>query len=176
MRKTLLAVVGLFNFAFALLQLSLAFLSADASRYFGAPRWALAILEAGGLKLWLLTFLAVGVSVAVGLYALSGAGLVRRLPAVRAVLIMLGAVSVLWGIRVLELVVLAWQQPGSVAPRFFVIRGVPLLLGLIYLLGASAVSVRQRRQILHDTDGCSNGEQPLRPETNQTSQAAGSRR
>jgi hypothetical protein len=145
MRKTLLAVAGFFYLAMGLLQLVLAFLGADACRYFGAPRWALTILEAGGLKLWLLTFLAVGGSVVAGLYALSGAGLVRRLPAVRGVLIVLGGVSGLWGLGVLKLVALDLQNPGSVMPRFFIIRGVPLLLGLVYLLGASIAPGRRSR-------------------------------
>lgn len=126
--------------------MTLACLRADASRYFGAPRWALAILEEGGLKLWLLTFVAVGTSATVGLYALSGAGLVRRLPALRAVLIVVGGISALWGLGVLRLVALNLQHPGSVTPRFFIIRGAPLLLGLIYLLGASAAPARQNQQ------------------------------
>ena len=178
MRRRLLAVVGLVSFAFALLQLVLAFLSADASRHFGAPRWVLAILEKGGPKLWLLAFLAVGVSVMVGLYTLSGAGLVRRLPAVRAVLFLLGGLSTLWGLKVLALVALEMQHPGSVMPRFFVIRGAPLLLGLIFLLGASEASACQSRQAVGQAEpgGPADGGKPFRSETKQQSGTAGSRR
>jgi hypothetical protein len=178
MRRTLLAVAGLLNLAMALLQLVLAFLGTDACRYFGAPRWALAILEEGGPKLWLLTLLAVGVSAVAGLYALSGAGLVRTLPAVRGALFVLGSVSVLWGLGVLKLVALDLQNPGSVMPRFFVIRGAPLLLGLVYLLGASIALGRQSRHVAGEAkpDNAANGSQPVRAEANRTSSAAGSRR
>ena len=178
MRRILLAVAGFLNIALALLQLALAFCGAGASRFFGAPRWALAILEAGGLKLWLLTLLAVGLSAVVGLYALSGAGLVRRLPAVRGVLIVLGAISVLWGFGVLKLVALELQNPGSVIPRYFAIRGAPLLLGLAYLLGASIVPTSPSRHVPSGAEpgGPANASQPIRSETNRTQSAAGSHR
>jgi hypothetical protein len=114
----------------------------------------------------------------VGLYALSGAGLVRRLPAVRAVLFLLGGVSTLWGLKVLALVALEMQHPGSVTPRFFAIRGAPLLLGLIFLLRASEASARQSRQALSQPEpvGPADRSQPIRSETNQTAGTAGSRR
>jgi hypothetical protein len=152
MRKTLLAAAGFFNLAFALFQFMLAFLPAEASRYFGAPRWALAILQEGGLKLWLLVLLATGISIIVGLYALSGAGVVRRLPAVRLVLIALGCLAVLWSLRVFEFIMLNLQHPGSVAHRLIIIRGAPLLLGIVYLAGATLISPSRRSQTNGDIE------------------------
>ena len=121
-------------------------MGARVSRYLGAPRWALSILDQGGPVVLLLVAAAAGISVAVGLYGLSGAGLIRRLPALRPVLIVVGCAYALWGARVAQLIALEIGRPGIVPTRFFVIRGAPLLLGLIYLLGASAVPAPVRRE------------------------------
>ena len=145
MRRRLLAAAGFVNLVFAAFQLTLAFAGAAASRYLGAPRWALAVLERGGPALWLIVAAAAGLSAVVGLYGLSGAGLIRRLPALGPVLVVAGSGYVLWSLRVVQFAVWEWQSPGSVAPRWFVIRGAPLLLGLAYLLGASAVAAAAPR-------------------------------
>ena len=48
------------------------------------------MLEKGGPALWLLVLAAAGFSAIAGLYGLSGAGLLPRLPALRAALIVIG--------------------------------------------------------------------------------------
>jgi hypothetical protein len=142
MRRKLLGVVGYLFIALGLLQFALAFQGREASHYLGAPGWALAILEQGGLKLWLVTFGAVVSSVAIGLYALSGAGVVGRLPGLRPVLFVVGGGLAVWGLGVLKLLALYLRQPGTLAPRLLVIRGVPLVLGLVCLWAAAAVRAR----------------------------------
>jgi hypothetical protein len=144
-RRAMLTVGGLSNLAIAALQVTLAFLGPTAIRYFGAPPWAQEVVSRGG-ALFLLTAIAAAlVSVAVGLYGLSLAGFGPRLPWVRAVVLVVGGGYTLWGMRVLPLVLQTMQQPGTVAPRFFLIRGIPLALGLLYLVGAWRIPAVQRR-------------------------------
>jgi hypothetical protein len=141
-RKSMLAIVGFTNIVFAVFQAVLAFSSAGASRYLGAPPWALAILEKGGPSVMALAASAVGISACAGVYALSGAGMVRRLPALRAVLLAIGCGYALWGLRLVPPVVLAWQHPSSVLPRFLIIRGAPLLMGVLVLAGTTGLQSR----------------------------------
>ena len=106
------------------------------------------MIAAGGAPLILLVGAAAGLSVLVGVYGLSGARLIRPLPALRPVILIFGSLYTLWGIRVAELVWLAWQYPGRIPLRLFAIRTVPLVLGLAYLAGARALratSVRAAR-------------------------------
>jgi len=148
MSRKLLAVAGWTNLAIAAFQVGLAFFGTAAARYFFAPRWALRMMAAGAAPMILLVGTAASLSVLVGAYGLSGARLVRPLPALRPVILIFGSLYALWGTRVAELAWLAWQYPGRIPLRLFFIRSVPLLLGLAYLAGARALrapSVRAER-------------------------------
>lgn len=104
-------------------------------RFFGATSLA-ARVERGDFILPTLLTLVLALAFTAGaLYALSGAGLLRRLAHVRPVLLGLGAVYVLRGMQLL-VDLLAVLRGGQVPVRAFVFSGFSALAGALHLIGA----------------------------------------
>ena len=120
-------------FAIALLHGAMIFMGPWAYAYFGAPQLGRA--EAAGFAYP--DQMAAGLVVifaAFGVYALSGAGHVRRLPLLRVGLVLIGAVFTLRGLALF--VELAQMASGAgIAPRMAVFSLVSLITGVAFLAG-----------------------------------------
>ena len=105
----LLLAGGYFSLAFAAFQVSAIGWSPSAVRYFGGP----ADLRIERPILYALLCLAVGAIVAVfGVYALSGAGKIRRMPLLRTVLISVTAIYLLRGLLFIPQLPVVLKHPG----------------------------------------------------------------
>jgi len=121
---------GYFSLAFAALQVTGIWWSPSAIRYLGGP----ADLSVQKPVAYALLCLAVAAIVAVfGLYALSGAGQIRRLPFLRSGLITITAIYLLRGILFIPQLPVVWKHPHLV--RFLVFSLVSLCVGVLYLAG-----------------------------------------
>jgi hypothetical protein len=121
------------SFAIAILHLAIIFLGPEAYTAFGAPD--LAALEAQGSRTPdLLTLVLVVVFTLFGLYALSGAGVIRRLLFLAVGLIAIGTIYTLRGLGVIpDLLQLA--RGAAIPVRQIVFSLVSLGIGLLYLMG-----------------------------------------
>jgi hypothetical protein len=104
-----------------------------AAEYFQAPPALLndrvrMLLIGGGAAL---------IPLIVGLYALSGAGVIRRLPLVRTVLVGIGSLFLLRGMFIiLTLMVILGVRPGPISPVAVASHLVFLAAGVLFLGGA----------------------------------------
>jgi hypothetical protein len=127
---------GMLCFCFALFQAAISFVP-EWSAYFGAGE-ALAsnraLLLVAGLVVTILSAIA-------GLYGLSGAGVIRRLPLLRTGLIVITLVSIYRGILFIPqfLVTIGAQpSPEPVPLQYLLSSLVFLVIGLLYLVGLVA--------------------------------------
>ena len=126
----LLLAGGYFSLAFAAFQVSVIWWSPSAVRYFGGP----AELSMERPILYAVLCLAVSEIVAVfGVYALSGAGKIRRLPLLRTVLIAVTGIYLLRGLLIIPQAPVVLKHPGLV--RFLVFSAISLCLGMVHLAG-----------------------------------------
>lgn len=134
--RSWLTLAAAMSFGVAALHAAIVVAGPPAYTYFGAGD--LAPLAARGSPVpALLTLVLVVVFAAFGLYALSGAARVRRLPLLTAALVAIGCVYTLRG---LAFFVEVFQLAGGTAafpPRFAVFSAVSLAIGLTYLVGTA---------------------------------------
>ncbi len=132
----MLQIAGLLSLAVALFQVALG-ISPALSIYFGAPPDLLANPAA-----LLITSLVVALIFAIwGLYGLSGAGLLRRLPLLRLGLLVIGAIYTLRGLLLIPLLLAGLgllPSPEPILPQALLASLVSLLIGCLYLVGAIA--------------------------------------
>jgi hypothetical protein len=131
--KRLLQIAGLLSLAIALFQVALSF-PTPLSTYFGTPPELLA----NPLALLVSSLFAALIFAIWGLYGLSGAGLIRRLPLLRFGLIVIGAIYTLRGLLLIPLLLaslglLAAPQP--ILPQALLASLVSLVTGCLYLAG-----------------------------------------
>jgi hypothetical protein len=130
--KIILVIAGVLSLAVAAFQIFLGF-SPEASAYLGGPT---------DQPLLLVASLVVGSIFAVwGLYGLSGAGVIRRLPLLRLGLIVIGGIYTLRGISlILMLLVMAGiiAGPQPIPPQAFISSLVSFVIGIAYLVGTVA--------------------------------------
>lgn len=131
--KTMLMLAAALAFSMSLAQAALGFVP-EWSASFGAPE---ALLS--NRPLLLASALLVAAVLAIfGLYGLSGAGVVRRLPLLRLGLLGIGLGFTLYGVNLIpQLLVLAGvlPAPSPIPLRNVVLFSVLLLAGLLYLCG-----------------------------------------
>lgn len=133
--KGVLVVAAIASFAVALLHIAIIVVGPAGYRYFGAPALADAVERGSAVRPALLTFGVALVFALWGAYALSGAGLIRRLPLVRVGLLVIGAIFVARGLSIAP--ELAALVQGTIKyPRALVFSGASMFTGLCYLLGA----------------------------------------
>jgi hypothetical protein len=129
----MLVLAAILSFAIALLHLAIIFLGPNAYVYFGAAD--LGAMEAQGSRIPdLLTLVLVAVFALFGLYALSGAGVIRRLPLLAAGLVAIGSIYTLRGLVVIPDLIRLVQGAGYPL-RQTVFSAVSLAIGLAYLIG-----------------------------------------
>lgn len=131
-----LIVAGYLLLAFGAFQLSGIFWSLKLLAFFGAPRWVfnLTFAQRAGVAL-----LAAALSALFGVYALSGAGKIRKLPLLCTGLALIALVF-------LHRAVLMFSNAMRHDPipmRFVTMSGVALLIALLYL-GGLLVLIRSR--------------------------------
>jgi len=129
-RNRKLLIGGYFSLAFAVFQVSAIWWSASAIRYFGGP----AQFSTEKPLAYAILCLAVAAIVAVfGLYALSGAGKIPRLPLLRAVLIAVTVVYLLRGFLIIPQTRFVLKHPELA--RFVVFSAISLCVGALHLGG-----------------------------------------
>ena len=133
--KHWLILGGSLSVAIALLHVAIIFGGAPAYRYFGAGEEMAELATNGSVLPALLTLFLAMIFTLWGLYAFSGAGLMRRLPLLRLGLILIAGVYTLRGIGVIPQVVWMVVSPQSVAPREIVFSLASLFVGIAYLVG-----------------------------------------
>ncbi len=135
-----LLLAGAGSLGISLLHFTIPVLGPWAFGYFGAAGLMPAV-RAGSLLPAVLTWTLAALFALFGAYALSGAGLIRRLPALQPALAFIGLVYVLRGLALLP--ELARILQGALSPsRGVVFSAVSLTLGLLYAAGLTALRRR----------------------------------
>jgi hypothetical protein len=128
---------GSASLALAALHVLVIVIGAPAYRYFGRADLAEAVLR-GSLQPSLAT-LAITITLTVwGLYAFSGAGLLRRLPLLRTGLVTIASVYTLRGL-ILVLDIARWVVGEHFPPRQAVFSAAALAIGLCHATGTWAL-------------------------------------
>ncbi len=136
--RAALAVAGTANLGVALLHAAMVVVGPAAYLYFGAgPRFAARAAAGSPVPAVVTLMLAVAFAV-MGLYALSGARCLPRLPLLRTVILLVGVVYVLRGLVLVPELRALLVLHAPVAVRMMVFSGVSLAIGLLYLAGAAA--------------------------------------
>jgi hypothetical protein len=129
---------GLLSCAIALLHIVIIAIGAPAYRYFGAGERMARQAEQGSVVPALLTAVISMVFGLFALYAFSGAGLIRRLPSLKLVLVAVGVIYTLRGLLLGPQVVWFFGVSGRVPVRQLLFSGVSFIVGLTYLVGVHA--------------------------------------
>ncbi len=132
-----LLTAGVLSFIAALLHVMTVFGGPDWYRFFGAGEAMAQLAAAGSWYPTIITFAIASVLVIWGLYALSGAGVIRKLPLLMAVLIFITSVFLFRGLAglVLPFVVSHPLLAQNTSTFWLVSSVICLLIGLMYLLG-----------------------------------------
>ena len=131
--QRLLTLGGVASLLVAVFQAVISFFP-DLSLYFGAPEWVVADRR---------LLLAMGMSAAVlfavfGLYGLSGAGYIRRLPLLRVGLVAIGVIYTLRGLAIIPVLLIrlgVMQVSEPLTEPALISAFVPLVIGGLYLGG-----------------------------------------
>jgi hypothetical protein len=126
----LLLAGGYFSLAFAIFQLSGIWWSASAVKYLGGP----ADMRVHRPATYGFLCLTVALGAAIfGLYSLSGAGKIRRLPLLRTVLIIVAAIYLLRGLLAIPQAPMVLKHPELA--RFLLFSLISLVVGVVYSMG-----------------------------------------
>lgn len=134
----LLAACAFADFALALLHVVCIFTGEATARFFTAPRPVLELIRTGSWLIIPVCLVIVAVLGTFGLYAWAAAGRMRRLPALRAGLVVVGALYTLRGLALIPQSVVMVRHPGVFPWQTPVFSLVALVLGLAHLAGARA--------------------------------------
>jgi hypothetical protein len=120
----------------AALHVAVIFFGAPWYRLFGAGERMARLAEAGSRYPTIVTSAIAAVLAGWSLYALSGAGVMARLPLLRPALCVITAVYLLRGLVIAPLALLA---PGKVTPFWIWSSAICLGFGIVHLIGLSQV-------------------------------------
>ncbi len=136
--KQVLTLAGCLSLAVAAFQFILTF-SPTLCRFFGAPE---ELMTGDPLWFYLASFSATALFAIWGLYGLSGAGRIRRLPLLRTGLLAIGGIYTLRGLLLFPVLLLAVglvPADGPVSPQMLfaslLASSVALSTGILYLVG-----------------------------------------
>lgn len=104
----------------------------DGYRFFGAGEAMALAAERGDMQPAMVTTIIACMLMAWGMYAFSGAGMIRRLPFVRSILVLISAVYLFRGFGA---VLIEPYFPGNSLTFWVVSSAICLLLGLCYAVG-----------------------------------------
>jgi hypothetical protein len=133
----LLKAAGAASGSIALLHLVIIGLGGPAYRYFGAGEALARQAESGSVLPGLLTLGLAGVFAIFAAYALSGAGVIRRLPLLRLGLVAISALYILRGVSALPQGVALLNSATVFPARYFAFSLVSLVVGLLYVAGTT---------------------------------------
>lgn len=135
--RTLLTIAALLSFSIALLHLTMIFIGAEAYRYFDAGKKMVEAAKAGSLHPAIITLGIASVFTVFGLYALSGAGAMTRLPLLQPALWVISSIYTLRGLAVFVQMIMLLQGKNGLhlAPKDIVFSLVSLCIGMVYLVG-----------------------------------------
>ncbi len=123
------------SFLVAILHVIIVFIGPAAYSFFGGER--LARLAAGGFAApAVMTLLLAALHAFFGIYALSGAGVIRRLPLLVAALFAIGGMYAFRGLSAVEQTIQILQDPASLPFRVLFYSLVSLITGFAYIVGA----------------------------------------
>jgi hypothetical protein len=128
-----LSLAGIICFVLALFQVVIGFFP-SLSLYLGAPE----ALVKNSFALIVASLFVAGVLVVFGLYALSGAGSIRKLPFLKQGLVAISCVFVIRGLLLLPELLVAvgvFHVSIPVAPRFILFSLGSLFIGIIFIAG-----------------------------------------
>ena len=133
--KHWLILGGILSIAIAILHIAIIFGGAPAYRYFGAGEEMAQMASSGSVLPALITLLIAVIFAIWGLYAFSGAGVIRHLPLLRIGLVVIASIYTLRGLGIIPQVVWMINSPKSVSSQDIVFSLVSLLVGVIYFTG-----------------------------------------
>ena len=142
MGSALLCGAALLSFIVAVLHLWIIAIGAPAYRYTGAGESMVRLAEQGSVIPALVTSGAIALFVLAGLYPLSAAGWVPRLPFLRLGLVCIAAVYT--GRGLVLIAQLAHAGPAGPPTRELVFSAISLAIGLVYIAAMAAVWARLR--------------------------------
>jgi uncharacterized membrane protein len=130
--NVLLIIAGALSAIVAILHIGCIYFGAPWYRFFGAGEQMAVLAERGSLQPTLITSGIVLVLFIWSLYALSGAGVIFRLPFIRVVLVLITLIYLIRGIAGFFLV----NSPMGRSPEFWIwSSSICLCLGIIHLIG-----------------------------------------
>lgn len=130
----LLTFAGAASLGIALLHVIAVPVGPPAYRFFGAGEALARLAEQGSSKPALLTLAIAAAFALFGVYALSGAALLPRLPLLRTILLGIGLIYALRGLALPQQLLALWASR-PLPPRFAVFSAAALVVGLAYLAG-----------------------------------------
>jgi hypothetical protein len=133
-RNNLLFAGAIANFAIAVLHLIIILIGGDAYRYFGAGEEMATMDEAGSLSPGLITLLVTFFFILFGLYGLSGAGKIRKLPLLDVILMVIASIFLMRGASVIADIYLLNFSTGHEAQMIW-FSLVALVIGICYSMG-----------------------------------------
>ncbi len=151
-RERMLVAGGVLTGAASLLHIGMIIGGPEWFRFFGAGEQMARMVARGFLYPTVLTLGIAAVLAVWALYALSGAGVIRRLPLLRVVLAAIAAVYLVRGILGVPLVILVddpYLNELRAKMTFMIVSSaICIVLGLCYAAGAAAVWARSRPRAL----------------------------
>ncbi len=129
-KNALLLGGGCFSLAFAGFQISGIFWTPQAIKYFGGPA---ELSEARPVLYMLLCIVVAAIVAMLGVYALAGAGRIRRLPLLRTAILLATAIYLLRGLLLIPQIPAVVKQPSLM--RFALFSAISLCVGLVHLGG-----------------------------------------
>lgn len=122
------AALGLFHVPFL-------FLGEEAARFFTPPRFVLTLIREGSPWLLLVVAFILIVFGFFSVYALSAAGVIRRLPGRRRVLPVIASLYTLRGLVLLPQLLVLLNHPAAIPPQAPVFSAIALLVAAIHWIG-----------------------------------------
>ena len=135
MKNNWLKLAGLFSLCIAALHIVMIFIGAAAYQYFDAGREMVQMTNEGSLVPHLIT-LAVAIVFAIfGLYAWSGAKIIRKMPLLYLALIIIAGIYLLRGLSFFVQILTLFNDMSDFSTKSTMFSLVSLSVGLCYLLG-----------------------------------------
>ncbi len=129
-----LILAALISFAIALLHVVIVFIGPPAYSFFGGARLA-QLAASGSFSPTMMTLALAFVHAVFGVYGLSGAGLIRRLPFLSIGLIIIGGLYAFRGLSIINQTLQVLTDPGSLPLRVLFYSLVSLTTGCAYIIG-----------------------------------------
>ena len=144
MKTKSLIIGGSCNIFIGLLHVVMVFIGPKAYIYFGAGQEMADMAEAGSWIPALSTLFLACVFTLFGLYAYSGAGVIRKLPLLKAGLWIIGSVYFLRGFLIIYQIMYFGDEELAIGYHSLAFSVVSALIGLLYLHGVINLSKRDR--------------------------------